>query len=222
MTRRNKIIVFLVLLSLLLVNAFAMGTKEGKDITEERKNEITEAFPTMSWKERVDALLEWYSGYPYFQRNQQFVKVAHMILENHNETREYILEKFKETKPVPYEQIPSDFAILLFLLEEARYPNIEKYYFYESMDDYKETMHDLYKMKMDEYLRELKVIDFRFTMLLDYFLFIETGKKHVTTLEDLPGLLEELTAQGYDGLTIDTYSIFSRSLYEGYGITFDD
>ena len=211
MTRRNKIIVFLVLLSLLLGNAFAMGTKEGKDITEERKNEITEAFPTMSWKERVDALLEWYSGYPYFQRNQQFVKVAHMILENHNETREYILEKFKETKPVPYEQIPGDFAILLFLLEEATYPNIEKFNFYKSMDDYKETVHDLYVMKMDEYLREYKTIDFCYTHLLGYVQFIETGKYNYATLEDLPLLLEQLTAQGYEGLTIDTYCIFSRN-----------
>lgn len=221
MTRRNKIIVFLVLLSLLLGNAFAMGTKEGKDITEERKNEITEAFPTMSWKERVDALLEWYSGYPYFQRNQQFVKVAHMILENHNETREYILEKFKETKPVPYEQIPSDFAILFGLLEEAKINN-DIYHFYTSMDDYKETVHDLYKMKMDEYLREYKTIDFRYKELLDNLWFIETGESHITTLEDLPGLLEELTAQGYEDLTINTEHIYSRSLFEGYGITFDD
>ena len=211
MTRRNKIIFFLVLLSLLLVNAFAMGTKEGKDITEERKNEITEAFPTMSWKERVDALLEWYSGYPYFQMNQQFVKVAHMILENHNETREYILEKFKETKPVPYEQIPSDFAILLYLLEEAGYPNIEKYNFYESMDDYKETVHDLYVMKMDEYLREYKTIDFFYTMLLGDVCFIETGEYQFATLEDLPELLEELTARGYEDLTINTEHIYSRN-----------
>ncbi len=222
MTRRNRFIVFTVLLSLLVVNTFAMGTQEGKDIPEERKNEITAAFPTMSGKEQVDALLEWYSGYPYFQRNGQFVKFAHTIIKNPSETREYILEKFKETKPVPYEQIPSDFAILLFLLEEARYPSIAKYNFYESMDDYKETMHDLYVMKMDEYLRELKVIDFRFTMLLDYFFFIENGKKHVTTLEDLPRLQEELTAQGYEDLTINTYEIHERSFYENYGVTFDD
>lgn len=211
MTRRNRFIVFTVLLSLLVVNTFAMGTQEGKDIPEERKNEITAAFPTMSWKERVDALLEWYSGYPYFQRNQQFVKVADMILENHSETREYILEKFKETKPVPYEQIPSDFAILLVLLEEAGYPNIEKYNFYESMDDYKETVHDLYVMKMDEYLREYKTIDFCYTMLLGYVCFIETGEYQFATLEDLPELLEELTAQGYEDLTINTEHIYSRN-----------
>ncbi len=211
MTRRNKIIVFLVLLSLLMVNTFAVGTKEGKDITEERKNEITEAFPTMSGKEQVDALLEWFSGYPYFQRAAKFAKFADMILENHSETREYILEKFKETKPVPYEQIPSDFAILLYLLEEARYPSIGKYNFYESMDDYKETVHDLYVMKMDEYLREYKTIDFRYTLLLGYVCFIDTGEYQFATLEDLPLLLEQLTAQGYEGLSIDTYCIFSRN-----------
>jgi hypothetical protein len=134
-----------------------------------------------------------------------------MILENHSETREYILEKFKETKPVPYEQIPSDFAILLYLLEEARYPSIGKYNFYESMDDYKETVHDLYVMKMDEYLREYKTIDFRYTLVLGYVCFIETGEYQFATLEDLPLLLEQLTAQGYEGLSIDTYCIFSRN-----------
>ncbi len=222
MTRRNRFIVFTVLLSLLVVNTFAMGTQEEKDISEERKNEITTTFPTMSGKEQVDALLEWFSGYPYFQRAAKFAKFADMILENHSETREYILEKFKGTKPVPYEQIPSDFAILYYLLERAKSTSINQYNFYESMEDYKETVHDLYVMKMDEYLRELKVIDFRFTMLLDYFFFIENGKKHVTTLEDLPRLQEELTAQGYEDLTINTYEIHERSFYENYGVTFDD
>ncbi len=211
MTRRNRFIVFTVLLSLLVVNTFAMGTQEEKDISEERKNEITTTFPTMSGKEQVDALLEWFSGYPYFQRAAKFAKFADMILENHSETREYILEKFKETKPVPYEQIPSDFAILLYLLEEAGYPNIEKYNFYESMDDYKETVHDLYVMKMDEYLREYKTIDFRYTLVLGYVCFIETGEYQFATLEDLPGLLEELTAQGYEDLTINTEHIYSRN-----------
>ena len=211
MTRRNRFIFFVVLLSLLVVNAFAMGTQEEKDISEERKNEITTTFPTMSGKEQVDALLEWFSGYPYFQRAAKFAKFADMILENHSETREYILEKFKGTKPVPYEQIPSDFAILLYLLEEARYPSIGKYNFYESMDDYKETVHDLYVMKMDEYLREYKTIDFRYTLVLGYVCFIETGEYQFATLEDLPELLEELTAQGYEELTINTEHIYSRN-----------
>ncbi len=211
MTRRNRFIVFTVLLSLLVVNAFAMGTQEIKEIPQERWNEIVENFPTMSGKEQVDAIIEAYSGNPYFQRAAKFAKFADMILENHSETREYILEKFKETKPVPYEQIPSDFAILLYLLEEARYPSIGKYNFYESMDDYKETVHDLYVMKMDEYLREYKTIDFRYTLVLGYVCFIETGEYQFATLEDLPLLLEQLTAQGYEGLSIDTYCIFSRN-----------
>ena len=206
MTRRNKIIVFVVLLSLPVVNTFAMGTQEGKDLPEERVNEITAAFPTMSGKEQVDAIIELYSGNPYFQRNVPFSKYAHTIIKNPRETREYILEKFKETKPVPYEQIPSDFAILLYLLEEAKdRMNID--HFYESMDDYKETMHDLYVMKMDEYLREYKVIDFRYTQ----FIFYLSDKQRIITLEDLPELLEELTAQGYEELTINTEHIYSRN-----------
>ncbi len=211
MTRRNKIIVFVVLFSLLVVNAFAMGMQEIKGIPQERWNEIVENFPNYTGIEQVDVIIEAYSGNPYFQRNGQFAKFADMILENHSETREYILEKFKETKPVPYEQIPSDFAILLYLLEEARYPSIGKYNFYESMDDYKETVHDLYVMKMDEYLREYKTIDFRYTLLLGYVCFIETGEYQFATLEDLPELMEELTAQGYEDLTINTEHIYSRN-----------
>ena len=80
-------------------------------------------------------------------------------------------------------------------------------HFYESMDDYKETMHDLYVMKMDEYLREYKVIDFRYTQ----FIFYLSDKQRVITLEDLPELLEELTAQGYEDLTINTEHIYSRN-----------
>ena len=206
MTRRNKIIVFVVLLSLLVVNTFAMGTQEIKEIPQERWNEIVENFPTMSGKEQVDAIIEAYSGNPYFQRTVKFAKFADMILENHSETREYILEKFKETKPVPYEQIPSDFAILFTLLEEAKINN-GIYHFYISMDDYKETVYDLYVMKMDEYLRENKVIDFRYTQ----FIFYLSDKQRVITLEDLPELLEELTAQGYEELTINTEHIYSRN-----------
>ncbi|MBO4508160.1 MAG: hypothetical protein J5747_05930, partial [Spirochaetaceae bacterium] len=127
----------------------------------------------------------------------------------------YILEKFKETKPVPYEQIPSDFAILFGLLEEAKINN-DIYHFYTSMDDYKETVHDLYKMKMDEYLREYKTIDFRYTLVLGYVCFIETGEYQFATLEDLPLLLEQLTAQGYEGLTIDTYCILAETKIRNY------
>ncbi len=217
MTRRIRFIVFVVLFSLLVVNTFAMGMQEIKGIPQERWNEIVENFPNYTGIEQVDVIIEAYSGNPYFQRNGQFAKFADMILENHSETREYILEKFKETKPVPYEQIPSDFAILLYLLEEAKdRMNID--HFYESMDDYKETMHDLYVMKMDEYLREYKVIDFRYTQ----FIFYLSDKQRVITLEDLPELVEELTAQGYEDLTINTYEIYDRSFYENYGVTFDD
>ena len=66
-------------------------------------------------------------------------------------------------------------------------------------------------MKMDEYLREYKTIDFCYTHLLGYVQFIETGEYQFATLEDLPELLEELTAQGYEDLTINTEHIYSRN-----------
>ena len=75
---------------------------------------------------------------------------------------------------------------------------------------------------MDEYLKEYKVIDFEYISLLDFTLQIETGKDYILTLEDLPWLLEELTTQGYEGLSINSYKINNRSLYEGYGWVFEN
>ena len=198
------------LFSFLLINIFPQSL-------EERVAE----FSNLSGKEQVDTLLEFYSNNVYFERRAQFARFVHIIIGNPDSTREYILEKLKNTKPVPYDQIPCTFEILYSILEEARRKN-DMYHFYISMDDYKETVHDLYVMKMDEYLREYKTIDFRYKELLDSIWFMETGESHITTLEDLPVILEGLTAKGYEDLTINTEHIYSRSLFEGYGIKFDD
>ncbi len=201
-TRKIKLIALAVLFTVQLSSLFSKSLEE----------RIAD-FSNLSGKEQVDTLIELYSDIVYFQRRIQFIKFAHIIIKNPNDTRDYILEKFKATKPVPYEQTPSDFAILLFLLEEAK-DYISPNGFYKSIDDYKYAVHNIYRLKMDEYLREYKVIDFQYTMLLDYVLSIETGTRHITALEDLPGLLDELTAQGYEGLSIDTYCIYERSFYE--------
>ncbi len=213
MTKRNKIIVFTMLLTMQLTSMFPKSLDE----------RIAD-FPNLSGKEQVDTLLEMYSDDINFGRKSKFARFEGIIIRNYRETREYILERFKDTKPVPYEQTPSDFSILFMILEDAideltGYLHIQ---FFESIEDYKETVYDLYKMKMDEYLKEYKVIDFEYISLLDFTLQIETGKDYILTLEDLPWLLEELTTQGYEGLSINSYKINNRSLYEGYGWVFEN
>ena len=205
MTQKLKFIVFSVLLTIQFTSLFPKSL-------EERISD----FSNLSGKEQVDTLLEMYSDDIYFPRRMKFSNFVGIIIRNYSETREYILERFKNTRPVPNEQTPCDFKILLLILERAvtELKGYRHTQFYESIEDYNETVHDLYKEKMDEYLREYKVIDFEYTMLLDYVLSIETGTRHITALEDLPGLLEDLTAQGYEGLSINTYQIFDRKFYE--------
>ncbi len=205
MTKKLKFIVFSVLFTMQLTNLFPMSLEE----------RIAD-FQNLSGKDQVDTLLEMYSDDIYFARKIKYARFEGIIIRNHRETREYILEKFKNTKPVPYEQTPCDFQILLMILERA-VAELTGYLhtqFFESIEDYNETVHDLYKMKMDEYLREYKIIDFEYTLLRDYVVSIETGKRHITALEDLPDLLNELTAQGYEGLSINTYQIYDRKFYE--------
>ena len=205
MTGKLKFLVFSVLLTMQLTNMFPKSLEE----------RIAD-FANLSGKEQVDTLLEMYSDDIYFARKIKFARFVGIIIRNYSETREYILERFKNTRPVPNEQTPCDFEILFIILERA-VAELTGYLhtqFYESIEDYNETVYDLYKMKMDEYLRENKVIDLEYTMLRDCVLSIETGTRHITALEDLPGLLDELTAQGYEGLFIDTYCIYERSFYE--------
>ncbi|MCR4940132.1 MAG: hypothetical protein K5930_08525 [Treponemataceae bacterium] len=205
MTKKLKFIFFSVLLTMQLTCVFPKSLEE----------RIAD-FPNLSGKDQVDTLLEMYSDDIYFARKIKFARFVGIIIRNYSETREYILERFKNTRPVPNEQTPCDFEILFIILERA-VAELTGYLhtqFYESIEDYNETVHDLYKMKMDEYLRENKVIDLEYTMLRDCVLSIETGTRHITALEDLPGLLDELTAQGYEGLSIDTYCIYERSFYE--------
>ena len=171
-------------------------------------------FFTLSGKEQVNTIIELYSDNIYFGRRVQFAEFAHEIIKNSNETREYVLERLKNTKPVPYEQTPCDFEILITLLEYGRSPNS----FFKSEEDYKNAVYELYKLKMDEYLKEYQVIDIRYTILYDYVCSMETGKKHITTLEDLPEILENLKANGYEGLKINTEHIYSRSLYIERGL----
>ena len=213
MERNYKFIAFVMLLTIQLTSLFPKSLDE----------RIAD-FPNLSGKEQVDTLLEMYSDDIYFARKTKFARFVGIIIRNYSETREYILEKFKNTKPVPYEQTPCDFEILLTILERA-VAELTGYLhtqFYESIEDYNETVYDLYKMKMDEYLKEYKVIDFEYISLLDFTLQIETGKDYILTLEDLPWLLEELTTQGYEGLSINSYKINNRSLYEGYGWVFEN
>lgn len=207
MIRKNKIIVFVILLTTQLTNLFSKSLEE----------RIAD-FQNLSGKEQVDTLIELYSENPSFGRNLQFAKFVHIIIGNTNDTCEYIIQKLKNTKPVPYEQTPFDFEILITLLEYGRSPNS----FFKSEEDYKNSVYELYKLKMDEYLNEYHVIDIRYTLLYDYVCSMETGKNHITTLEDLPELLESLTSQGYEILTINTEHIYSRSDYEEWGFTFDD
>lgn len=205
MTKKLKFIFFSVLLTMQLTCVFPKSLEE----------RIAD-FPNLSGKDQVDTLLEMYSDDIYFARKIKFARFVGIIIRNYSETREYILERFKNTRPVPNEQTPCDFEILFMILERA-VAELTGYLhtqFYESIEDYNETVHDLYKMKMDEYLRENKVIDLEYTMLRDCVLSIETGTRHITALEDLPGLLDELTAQGYEGLSIDTYQIYDRKFYE--------
>ncbi len=205
MTKKLKFIVFSVLFTMQLTNLFPMSLEE----------RIAD-FQNLSGKDQVDTLLEMYSDDIYFARKIKFARFVGIIIRNYSETREYILERFKNTRPVPNEQTPCDFEILFMILERA-VAELTGYLhtqFYESIEDYNETVHDLYKMKMDEYLREYKIIDFEYTLLRDYVVSIETGTRHITALEDLPDLLDELTAQGYEGLSIDTYCIYERSFYE--------
>ena len=44
----------------------------------------------------------------------------------------------------------------------------------------------------------------------------------IIPLEDLPSFMEDLTASGYKGLSINPEGFYPRSLYEKYGWTFDD
>lgn len=173
-------------------------------------------FPNLSGKEQVDTLLEMYSDDINFGRKIQFARFVGIISRNANNTRDYILERLINTKPIPYGQAPCDFDILVTILENYRH------IFYESMENYEKKVSDIYRMKMDEYLKEYKVIDFEYISLLDFTLQIETGKDYILTLEDLPWLLEELTKQGYEGLSINSYQIYNRSLYEGYGWVFEN
>ncbi len=211
MIRKNKFIVFTMLLSIHLTSLFSQSLEE-----------IEKVFPNLSGKEQVDTLLELYTDKPSFGRRTQFAKFVHIIIGKPDATREYILEKLKNTKPVPYQQSPCDFEILITILEEAR-GKIQTYHFFESIEDYNNTVYELYKEKMDEYLNTYKVIDIRYTMLLDYLCSIDNSKRHITTLEDLPALLEKLTSQGYEELTINSDLIKSRKYYyDTYGWTFED
>ena len=205
MTVKNKIIVFAILLTMQLTNLFSKSLEE----------RIAD-FQNLSGKEQVDTLLEMYSDDIYYARKTKFARLEGIISRNANNTRDYILERLINTKPIPYGQTPCDFDILVTMLENYRYN------FYESMEDYEKRVSDIYRMKMDEYLKEYKVIDFEYTALLDFTLQIETGKDYIVTLEDLPWLLEELTAQGYEGLSINTYNISSRSFCEDYGWIFEN
>ena len=213
MERNYKFIEFVMLLTIQLTSLFPKSLDE----------RIAD-FPNLSGKEQVDTLLEMYSDDIYFARKTKFARFVGIIIRNYSETREYILERFKNTKPVPNGQTPCDFSILFMILEDAvdEFTGYLHTQFYESIEDYKETVHDLYTLKMDEYLREYKVIDLKYTTLLDSVLSIETGKDYIVTLEDLPWLLEELTKQGYEGLSINSYQIYNRSLYEGYGWVFEN
>ena len=205
MTGKLKFLVFSVLLTMQLTNMFPKSLEE----------RIAD-FANLSGKEQVDTLLEMYSDDIYFARKIKFARFVGIIIRNYSETRDYILERLKNTKPVLYEKTPCDFEILIMILEQA-VAELTGYLhtqFYESIEDYKETVHDLYKLKMDEYLREYKVIDFRYTMLLDRVLFIETGTRHITALEDLPELLKKLNADGYKALKVNKKDIYSRSFYE--------
>ena len=205
MTKRNKIILFSVLLTIQLTSLFPKSLDE----------RIAD-FPNLSGKEQVDTLLEMYSDDINFGRKIQFARFAGIISRNANNTRDYIIERLKNTKPVPYEKTPCDFEILINLLENDRY------IFYESIEDYKKIVSDIYRMKMDEYLREYKVIDFQYTMLLAFTLQIETGKDYIVTQEDLPWLLKTLNANGYKALKVNKKHIYNRSLYEGYGWVFEN
>ncbi len=205
MTKKLKFIVFSVLFTMQLTNLFPMSLEE----------RIAD-FQNLSGKDQVDTLLEMYSDDIYFARKIKFARFVGIIIRNYSETREYILERFKNTRPVPNEQTPCDFEILFMILERA-VAELTGYLhtqFYESIEDYNETVHDLYKMKMDEYLRENKVIDLEYTMLRDCVLSIETGTRHITTLEDLPELLKKLNADGYKALKVNKKNIYSRSFYE--------
>ncbi|MBO4706162.1 MAG: hypothetical protein J5647_10540 [Spirochaetaceae bacterium] len=196
MTRKIKLFALAVLLTVQLSNLFSKSLEE----------RIAD-FSNLSGKEQVDTLIELYSNNINFGRRVRFAEFVHIIIGNTDDTCEYILQKFKNTKPVPYEQAPFDFEILITLLEYGRSPNS----FFKSEEDYKNSVYELYKLKMDEYLNDYHVIDIRYKLLYDYVCSMETGKKHITTLEDLPGLLEELTAQGYEDLTINTEHIYSRN-----------
>jgi hypothetical protein len=204
MTRKIKLIALAVLLTVQLSCLFPMSLEE----------RIAD-FQNLSGKEQVDTLLEMYSDDIYYARKTKFARLEGIIARNANNTRDYILERLTSTKPIPYGQTPCDFDILVTMLENYRYN------FYESMEDYEKRVSDIYRMKMDEYLKEYKVIDFEYTALLDFTLQIETGKDYIVTLEDLPWLLEELTDQGYEGLTINTENISSRSFCEDYGWIFE-
>ena len=109
MTQKKKLNILVILCCFQLLYVYSKSLEER-----------IEDFSLLSGQEQVDTLIELYSNNINFGRRVQFAEFAHVIIQNSNATREYILERLKKTKPVPYNQTPCDFEILITLLENGR------------------------------------------------------------------------------------------------------
>lgn len=167
-------------------------------------------FAAVPAEEQVDKLVEIFateSFYKFRGTPLLLTKCRSIIIENYKVTKPYVIQKFRDSKLVPYGSLPNDFYVLYGLIGDAfdesfLYP-YDEIPFFESKEEYAVIMLPILEEKLEHYLREFHTIDYIFTTLLREINQIKGNGDKVFYREDLPELLEEYTRKGYTELSIN-------------------
>lgn len=181
-------------------------------------------FELLDGETQVNTIINLFRYDPFYSNRIKFNNFRSVIINNHAETKKYIIERIEKEKPIPNNAVPCDFAILQSIIEEAvaELNSFRHIPFFDSFEEYKKIMLPIYKKKLDEYLLEYKSVDIISESLYLLIYYLTFDERKIIPLEDLPSFMEELTASGYKGLSTNTEGFYPRSLYEKYGWTFED